>query len=134
MEDTGGPHPIDLHVGQRLRLRRRQLGLSQGDLATALKMTFQQVQKYERGTNRISASKLFLAAHFLKVEPSYFFDGLPSPSSDEAPAPRASTPLDNTSFEIVDILPRLHRTSRRQILTQARHLLALTEGALEGQG
>lgn len=75
------PNMVDRHVGQRVRTRRKQLGLSQDRLAEALGLTFQQVQKYERGTNRISASKLFEAAAALQVEVPFFFDGL-SPEAD----------------------------------------------------
>jgi len=73
------PDPVDVLVGRRVRLQRRQLGLSQERLASSLGLTFQQIQKYERGANRISASKLYQIACCLQVEISYFFDGLPSP-------------------------------------------------------
>ncbi|HTN41893.1 MAG TPA: helix-turn-helix transcriptional regulator [Asticcacaulis sp.] len=69
------PHPIDLHVGSRVRLRRKLLGLSQDKLGGHLGLTFQQVQKYERGANRISASKLFEIANLLKVPVDYFYEG-----------------------------------------------------------
>ena len=59
------PNPIDLHVGGRIRMRRKVLGVSQERLAEALGLTFQQVQKYERGSNRVSASKLYEIARFL---------------------------------------------------------------------
>ena len=73
---TSQPHPIDVHVGGRVRLRRVHLGLSQAKLAAALGLTFQQIQKYERGVNRISASKLFELAQLLEVPVSFFFDGV----------------------------------------------------------
>lgn len=73
------PSPVDVHVGSRIRVRRRVLGLSQEHLAQALGLTFQQVQKYEHGTNRISASKLFGIADTLQVTVGYFFQGLPGP-------------------------------------------------------
>ena len=73
--DGSGPNPVDLYVGSRIRLRRKFLGLSQTDLAEALGLTFQQVQKYERGSNRISASKLFETGKALKAPVAYFFDG-----------------------------------------------------------
>src|SRR5215216_3894185 len=72
-----GPDSADRYVGQRMRIRRRELGLSQAVLADELGITFQQVQKYERGANRVSASKLFQAAVCLGVSVSYFFEGLP---------------------------------------------------------
>ena len=68
------PHQIDIHVGNRLRSRRLVLGLSQEKLGARLGITFQQIQKYEKGTNRISASKLLVAAGVLSVPVSYFFD------------------------------------------------------------
>jgi transcriptional regulator with XRE-family HTH domain len=76
------PNPIDVHVGGRLRLRRKYLGLSQSDLADALGLTFQQVQKYERGSNRISASKLYEAAKYLKSPIAYFFEGIDEAASE----------------------------------------------------
>jgi transcriptional regulator with XRE-family HTH domain len=70
------PNHVDRHVGSRVRLRRMLLGLSQEKLGDALGLTFQQVQKYEKGTNRIGASRLQQIAQFLKVEIAFFFDGL----------------------------------------------------------
>ena len=69
------PHPVDVHVGTRLRLRRVVLGYSQERLATALGLTFQQIQKYEKGTNRISASRLFELGRILDVSVEYFYEG-----------------------------------------------------------
>src|SRR5258705_7908394 len=71
------PNPIDKHVGSRLRMRRKMLGMSQEKLGEALKITFQQVQKYEKGTNRISASRLQHVSHVLQVPVPFFFDGAP---------------------------------------------------------
>jgi transcriptional regulator with XRE-family HTH domain len=76
--------PVDLHVGRRLRMRRVALGLSQQRLAERLGVTFQQVQKYERAANRISASTLFALASALRVPVSYFFDGLEDPAASDA--------------------------------------------------
>ncbi|RJF85029.1 XRE family transcriptional regulator [Azospirillum cavernae] len=76
-----GPNPIDIHVGARLRLRRTLLGLSQEKLGEAVGITFQQLQKYERGSNRISASRLYNLSQVLGVPVSYFFDDMPSPDS-----------------------------------------------------
>jgi transcriptional regulator with XRE-family HTH domain len=67
------PHPIDTAVGRQIRRRRIGLGLSQGSLASALGVTFQQVQKYERGSNRVSASRLYQLAQVLNTPVSYFF-------------------------------------------------------------
>jgi transcriptional regulator with XRE-family HTH domain len=68
------PHPVDVHVGRRLRLRRSILGWSQEMVGDVVGITFQQVQKYERGVNRMGASRLFDFAKALKVEVSYFFE------------------------------------------------------------
>ena len=70
------PNPIDIHVGSRLRLRRALIGMSQEKLGNALEITFQQVQKYERGTNRISSSRLFQISRILDVSVSFFFDDM----------------------------------------------------------
>jgi transcriptional regulator with XRE-family HTH domain len=72
-----GPNPIDAHVGMRLRQRRTLIGMSQDTLAKHLNMSFQQVQKYESGGNRISASRLYTLTKILGVDVSYFFEGLP---------------------------------------------------------
>lgn len=74
------PNPIDRHVGSRVRMRRMMLGISQEKLGDALGVTFQQIQKYEKGTNRVSASRLQHTARILDVPVSFFFDGAPSDS------------------------------------------------------
>lgn len=71
-----GPDPVDVHVGKRLRLRRTLLGLSQEQLGGAVCVTFQQIQKYERGSNRISASRLYDIARVLGVEVAFFFEDI----------------------------------------------------------
>jgi len=77
-----GPNPIDIHVGARLRLRRTLLGLSQERLGEAVGITFQQLQKYERGSNRISASRLYTLSQVLGVPVSFFFDDLFLPEQE----------------------------------------------------
>ncbi len=72
------PHPVDTHVGGRIKLRRNILGMSQEKLGKAIGLTFQQVQKYEKGTNRVGASRLFELSQVLGVPVSYFFEGAPS--------------------------------------------------------
>lgn len=71
---SDGPNPIDVHVGSRVRLRRNMLGLSQEKLGEAIGLTFQQVQKYERGANRIGASRLLELSRILDVPVSFFYD------------------------------------------------------------
>lgn len=73
------PSPIDSHVGSRIRLRRTLMGMSQERLGEALGLTFQQVQKYERGVNRVGASRLFDLSRVLDVSISFFFDDMPEP-------------------------------------------------------
>src|SRR6202042_1461737 len=72
------PNPIDKHVGSRVRMRRMMLGMSQEKLGNNLGLTFQQVQKYEKGTNRIGASRLQQISQILQVPVSFFFEGAPS--------------------------------------------------------
>lgn len=87
------PNPIDKHVGSRVRMRRMMLNMSQEKLGDALGLTFQQVQKYEKGTNRIGASRLQQIAHILQVPVSFFFEGAPhlpgqhTGGMSEAPSP-----------------------------------------------
>jgi transcriptional regulator with XRE-family HTH domain len=89
------PNPTDKHVGSRVRMRRMMLSMSQEKLGDALDLTFQQVQKYEKGTNRIGASRLQQIAHILQVPVSFFFEGAPgaqisgrsSEGMGEAPSP-----------------------------------------------
>lgn len=72
----GKPSSVDIHVGKRLRMRRTILGITQEKLADALGVTFQQVQKYERGTNRVSAGKLYELSKVLETSISYFYEGM----------------------------------------------------------
>jgi transcriptional regulator with XRE-family HTH domain len=86
------PNPIDKHVGSRVRMRRMMLGMSQEKLGDGLSLTFQQVQKYEKGTNRIGASRLQQISNILQVPVAFFFEGAPNiPGSHdgmkEAPSP-----------------------------------------------
>lgn len=82
----GQPNPIDMHVGARLRQRRTLLGLSQERLADSLGITFQQVQKYERGTNRVGSSRLFDVARVLDVPVSYFFEDMSAGVAAKTPS------------------------------------------------
>src|SRR5437868_8301678 len=80
------PNPTDVHVGARVRLRRTLLGMSQEKLGEALGLTFQQVQKYERGTNRIGASRLFDLSRVLEVPVSFFFEDMAREVAARSPA------------------------------------------------
>ena len=86
------PNPIDKHVGSRVRMRRMMLNMSQEKLGDALGLTFQQVQKYEKGTNRIGASRLQQIAAILQVPVAFFFEGAPDPAARSAAMPAAPGP------------------------------------------
>lgn len=77
VSEKEGPDPVDVHVGTRIRLRRTLMGMTQEGLAEAVGLTFQQVQKYERGANRVSASRLFHLSRVLDVPIAFFYDDLP---------------------------------------------------------
>jgi transcriptional regulator with XRE-family HTH domain len=127
------PNPVDLHVGARIRLRRRMQGVSQEKLADALGLTFQQVQKYERGANRVSASKLYEIAAALKTPVAYFFEGLADPSNEAADGdePRAAAEhavhaflMTSEGLELAGLFPRLPRGRlRRRMLDLLRALV-----------
>lgn len=82
-EGTDGPDPVDVHVGRRVKRRRIALGLSQSALGDRIGVSFQQVQKYERGANRIAASMIWRIAETLATPPGYFFEGLASSANAE---------------------------------------------------
>lgn len=118
-------HFVDLHVGARLRMRRKALGLSQTAVAKAVGLTFQQLQKYERGANRISASKLFAMAAVLSVSANWFFDGLPDPVASEGEMkdgaeanarPILAFLMSPEGLELARLFPAVPKTARRQIL------------------
>jgi transcriptional regulator with XRE-family HTH domain len=92
-------NPIDRHVGARLKMRRVVVGLSQSKLGEAPNITFQQIQKYEKGSNRIGASRLQELARVLKVPPAYFFEGAPVGA-----APSVGFAEDDPSAPITDFL------------------------------
>jgi transcriptional regulator with XRE-family HTH domain len=130
-EETEGrrPNPVDLHVGGRVRMRRKLLGVSQEQLADSLGLTFQQVQKYERGANRVSASKLYEIARTLQVPVSFFFDGLADPmegsDNDEIgqQAERIVQEFLTTpeGLELAEVFPKIGRGRvRRQVLDLVR--------------
>ena len=86
---SDSPNPIDVHVGARLKLRRTLLGISQEKLAESVAITFQQIQKYERGINRIGASRLFDLAAVLDVSVNFFFEEIPEQIARQSPAQRS---------------------------------------------
>src|SRR5690349_17511182 len=132
-----GANPVDVHVGARLRLRRNILGLTQTELAYRVGLTFQAVQKYERGENRISASRLHQFAQVIGVSVSFFFEGLPGElfSGNLTQSDRA----DLSDREVQDLMlsfnnvkdPQLRR-SLLKLIKDAAALTSATSGAPEG--
>jgi len=126
--ETRAPNVVDLHVGARVRMRRKLLGVSQEALGDALGLTFQQIQKYERGANRVSASKLYEIAKVLRTPVSFFFDGLADPVTAETDevgqaAGQVVTDFLNTpeGLELAAMFPKIGRGRvRRQILDMVR--------------
>lgn len=118
--------PVDLHVGARIRLRRKMLGVSQERLAEQLGLTFQQVQKYERGANRVSASKLHAIGAALGAHVSWFFEGLAGPEPGAANEP---TPV---SIEALDLGRRFDQLPAYQRRAVSDLMTALAAGARGG--
>lgn len=121
-----GPHPVDRHVGRRVCEKRIALGYNQSDLGRALGLTFQQIQKYEKGANRISASKLWDIARFFKVDIGYFFDGLTAPrpgmAEGDAPAFDHDFPSTRHTIEIGRLAPQLSVRQQKLALDLIREM------------
>ena len=121
----GAAHPVDRHVGLRIRMRRKELGVSQEKLAEALGLTFQQVQKYERAANRVSASKLYEIARALDTSVSYFYEGLGAlPDFDLPTTPSLEAHaflLTPEGAELAMLFPRVTRSRvRRKVVELVR--------------
>ncbi|MFC7292488.1 helix-turn-helix domain-containing protein [Hirschia litorea] len=118
---------VDIYVGKRLRRRRRLLGMTQQDLASEIGVRFQQIQKYECGANRITASRLFDLANALTVNVSYFFDGL-APDGKQAAANDGHDTISGDvlsqkeTLELVRAYYRLSERPRRRLLDLAKAL------------
>jgi transcriptional regulator with XRE-family HTH domain len=121
------PSPIDVHVGSRIRLRRTLLGMSQERLGEALGLTFQQVQKYERGVNRVGASRLFDLSRVLDVPISFFFDDMPESlaSSYGNPAGRRGSGFTESQDGFAD-----DALNRRETLELVRAYYRITDPAV----
>jgi transcriptional regulator with XRE-family HTH domain len=126
------PNPIDRHVGLRIRMRRKELGISQERLADSIGLTFQQVQKYERAANRVSASKLWEMARALNTSIAYFYEGL----SETPEAPGSNLPRETVQdflmtpegLELASSFPKIaHGRVRRKILDLVRVMSEDTE-------
>ncbi|MEK1928420.1 MAG: helix-turn-helix transcriptional regulator [Pararhizobium sp.] len=101
IENKKKPNPIDIHVGSRIRLRRTMLGMSQEKLGESLGITFQQIQKYEKGTNRVGASRLQNISSILNVPVSFFFEDAPGDSASSGASGMAEA---SSSNYVVDFL------------------------------
>lgn len=127
-ESDASPNPVDRHVGLRIRLRRKELGISQEKLAESIGLTFQQVQKYERAANRVSASKLWEMARALNTTVGYFYDGLPTEPGPEAPAAGGAFEefmLSTEGMELARYFPQIPKQGvRRQIVELVRTMAA----------
>lgn len=120
-----GPHPVDRHVGRRVCEKRISLGYNQSDLGRALGLTFQQIQKYEKGANRISASKLFDIARFFKVDIGYFFEGLAAQAGmaeGEAAGFTHDFPATRYTIEIGRLTPALPTRKQKLVLDVVREM------------
>lgn len=120
------PHVVDVHVGRRIAEKRIALGYNQSDLGRALGLTFQQIQKYEKGTNRVSASKLWLIARFLNVELAYFFEGLSGSdvvAESHQDAPPSPSPT-RQSMEVNNLVSRLKLPQQKLVLELVRSMSA----------
>jgi transcriptional regulator with XRE-family HTH domain len=119
--ERDGPHPVDRHVGLRIRMRRKEIGVSQERLAESLGITFQQVQKYERGANRVSASKLWEIAAALKTGVGYFYEGLGDRDAPTRGDPTQAFMVSGEGLELMASFPRISEpTVRRKILELVR--------------
>lgn len=136
---SGKPNPIDVHVGGRVRLRRTLLGMSQEKLGEAVGLTFQQIQKYERGANRIGASRLFDFSRVLEVPVDYFFDDMSADIAEQSPRLISRTtperpdgdPDPMTKRETLELVRAYYRINepsvRKRVFELAKALAAIAE-------
>ena len=129
-----GSHPIDVHVGSRVRLRRTLLGLNQTQLGEKLGITYQQIQKYEQGVSRISASRLCQMTRILDVPVSFFFDDMPLQTDDAVPHPVSSGALGGVMLkrETLEFVRAYYRIGdpavRRHLFELAKAMTNLPRG------
>lgn len=139
MSENKTPSGIDRIVGQRLRWRRRELKLTQEQLGEKLGLTFQQVQKYEKGVNRISAGRLFEVAQALGITITYFYEGVdemleasPTLSIHEDDHPPALPVIDGEAMELVKAFQQIgDKSLRRSLLETIRAAAATNESAAD---
>jgi len=124
-EPDRGPNPIDRHVGLRIRMRRKELGISQEKLAESIGLTFQQVQKYERAANRVSASKLWEMSRALSIDVGFFYQGLgegyDGPGSNLPSEALQDFLMTPEGVELATVFPKIAKGRvRRKILELVR--------------
>lgn len=122
---------IDVLVGKRMRARRHAMGISQTELGDAIGVKFQQIQKYETGANRVSASRLWAVAEKLGVDVVYFFEGIQRSDADE---PETGEPIDKMEFlsdretiEMMELYSKLPNTQRSAVLAFMRSMVSDTQ-------
>ncbi len=138
---TGIPNPIDVHVGARLRQRRTLRGMNQTNLGNAIGVTFQQVQKYENGMNRISGSRLFDLSRVLDVPIQYFFDDMPIAVAASSPAqgggrakkPPSYEPDPMAKRETLELVRAYYKISNPQVRKRLFEVVKALEAASENQ-
>ena len=121
IKTKGSPSYIDKRVGEQLRMRRMICGISQEKIAGALGITFQQIQKYEKGTNRISAGNLYRISEFLNVPMSYFYEGL---VAQDEPLTEKPAKLSHTQAQIMRLLPNIPDKTQRAVMNMLREIAA----------
>ncbi|MGQ0682957.1 helix-turn-helix domain-containing protein [Bradyrhizobium sp.] len=137
---TKAPNPVDKYVGSRVRMRRIMLGMSQEKLGEALGLTFQQIQKYEKGTNRVGASRLQQISEVLQVPVSFLFDGGPSgialsESSAESASPAYISDFLATSegLALTRAFTRIHDSKLRRSIVDLVEQIADREAGVNGE-
>jgi len=133
------PNPVDIHVGSRVRLRRTLLGMSQEKLGTAVGLTFQQIQKYERGANRIGSSRLFQFAQVLDVPVSFFFDDMPEEIARSQPGAslNASESFQQDQFarrETLELVRAYYKIRNSNVRKRVFELTKAVAGVSPGAG
>ena len=133
------PNPVDIHVGSRVRLRRTLLGMSQEKLGTAVGLTFQQIQKYERGANRIGSSRLFQFAQVLDVPVSFFFEDMPEEIARSQPGAslNASESFQQDQFarrETLELVRAYYKIRNPNVRKRVFELTKAVAGVSPGAG
>ncbi len=138
---TGTPSPVDVHVGARVRMRRTLFGMTQTKLGDAIGLTFQHVQKYERGTNRVSSSRLFDLSRVLDVPVEFFFEDMPTEVAASSPAQGRRTAKEPPSYErdpmakreTLELVRTYYKISNPQVRKRLFEMVKAIGAAFENQ-